>query len=169
MIRLPPSNRTNTNELLNLQKFFYTAFDWSREARLLDMLIGRPSKFTISQLTVYGTNQREQASVSSLTIVEGLIRDTTSLQIELFNRPVHVTCTKGLPVYSSATEKYACRLNGKLCNDSALSTHFTVAEDVEGTWPPVSAADELWPDILLELEAGLSLLFIFDGSSKKCG
>lgn len=155
---------------LNLPNFTYNGFggvESSRTPPVLELLLGRKTDLRVSQLSVnarvtnlqWSTLPTELKGRSDLTIPQ---RDEKTqyfpLNLSMFDQVVSVRCRHGLPVYSKDADSHSCYLSGHLEDTTAVSVSFATGADLEGHWPPVSKADELWPAAISVLEEALSNL-----------
>lgn len=155
---------------LNLTGFYYNGLGGSERFRtppVLELLLGRKTDLRVSQLSVgarvadlqWSTIPTELKGRSDLSIPEpGEKTQYFPLNLSMFDQIVSVICRRGLPVYSKDAESHSCSLRGHLEDTTAVSVHFATGADLEGHWPPVSKADELWPAAISVLEEALSNL-----------
>lgn len=164
---------------LDLAGFYYNGFGGNPKAvrPILDLFLGRSSDYKVRQLSVAAQIGHlywflpvdERPNYSHLSIRQrGRIDQNKKIDLKMFDGFVSVICRPGLPVYSEDPASNSCRLGGLLEDGTAVSVSFSTGSDLEGHWPSVAQAEELWPAVISELEEALQNLQNSKRGDYKC-
>ncbi len=149
----------------------------SSEPPLLEMLLGHPSPYNISDIRIYS------GSWSSLDKWMRYFPENKTTQsgthrfipkaVSFFGQPVQATCYHGIPPRSQDPLVRQCSLGGLSPNNSSIQFSINTGRDLEGHWPTQDFDWETldmtgWAEPLAALEQAILNLNTKDEDKSRC-